>query len=120
MNMENNKKMGIATIVNTAGAVLAYLIGAGFASGQEVMQFFSNWGSVGGLLEIGIIFVVVLTLTYIGVGYIGGEYWEYKPVDDCYVWQATKRRHWWGPTKAEVSLVWLIGRDNVNRKGGAQ
>lgn len=56
----------------------------------------------------------------IGVGYIGGEYWEYKPVDDCYVWQATKRRHWWGPTKAEVSLVWLIGRDNVNRKGGAQ
>lgn len=71
MNMENNKKMGIATIVNTAGAVLAYLIGAGFASGQEVMQFFSNWGSVGGLLEIGIIFVVFLTLTYIGVGYIG-------------------------------------------------
>ncbi len=69
--MENNKKMGIATIVNTAGAVLAYLIGAGFASGQEVMQFFSNWGSVGGLLEIGIIFVVFLTLTYIGVGYIG-------------------------------------------------
>ena len=63
--------MGIATIVNTAGAVLAYLIGAGFASGQEVMQFFSNWGSVGGLLEIGIIFVVFLTLTYIGVGYIG-------------------------------------------------
>lgn len=56
----------------------------------------------------------------IGLGYVGGQYWEYKPVDDCYVWQATKQRHWWGPTKAEVSLVWLIGRGNVNRKGGAQ
>ncbi|MGN0223622.1 MAG: DUF3575 domain-containing protein [Muribaculaceae bacterium] len=56
----------------------------------------------------------------IGFGYVTGEYWEYKPVDDCYVWQATKHRHWWGPTKAEVSLVWLIGRGNVNRKGGAQ
>lgn len=44
----------------------------------------------------------------LGVGYLTGEYEEYKPIDDCYVWQATKVRHWIGPTKAEVSLVWLI------------
>ena len=31
--METTKKMGIATTINTAGAILAYLIGAGFASG---------------------------------------------------------------------------------------
>lgn len=55
----------------------------------------------------------------IGLGYIGGEYREYIPVDGCYVWQATKQRHYWGPTKAEVSLVWLLGRGNHNeRKGG--
>ena len=54
----------------------------------------------------------------IGVGYLGGEYWEYKPVDNHYVWQATKHRHWFDPTKAEVSLVWLIGSGNFNRKGG--
>lgn len=55
----------------------------------------------------------------IGFGYLGGQYQEYKPVDDCYVWQATKNRHYWGPTKAEISLVWLLGRDNVNvKKGG--
>ena len=55
----------------------------------------------------------------IGVGYLGGKYYEYKPVDDCYVWQATKQRHWFGPTKAEVSLVWLIGCGNYNKdKGG--
>lgn len=55
----------------------------------------------------------------IGIGYLGGEYKEYKPIDGHYVWQATKNRHWFGPTKAEISLVWLIGRDNTNkRKGG--
>ena len=63
--------MGIATTINTAGAILAYLIGAGFASGQETMQFFSNWGSVSGCFEIGVIFIVFLALTYVGVCYIG-------------------------------------------------
>ncbi len=57
----------------------------------------------------------------IGIGYLGGEYREYRVMDDCYVWQSTKYRNYWGPTKAEVSLVWLIGRGNVNlKKGGAR
>lgn len=56
----------------------------------------------------------------IGVGYLGGEYREYIPVDDHYVWQATKQRRWFGPTKAEVSLVWLIGRGNYNEKKGGK
>lgn len=54
----------------------------------------------------------------LGIGYLGGEYKEYLPIDNCYVWQSTKQRHWFGPTKAEVSLVWLIGCDNYNRKKG--
>lgn len=54
----------------------------------------------------------------IGIGYLGGEYWEYTPIDDHYVWQSTKQRHWFGPTKAEISLVWLIGRGNYNSKKG--
>lgn len=57
----------------------------------------------------------------LGVGYMWGPYYEYKPINDCYVWQATRQRHWWGPTKLEVSLVWLLGRDNHNgKKGGAR
>lgn len=57
----------------------------------------------------------------LGVGYIGGKYHEYTPIDGHYVWQATKMRHWFGPTKAEVSLVWLIGYGNTNSgKGGAR
>ncbi len=58
----------------------------------------------------------------IGVGYMGGKYHEYLPEDDCYVWQVTKQRNWFGPTKAEISLVWLWGHGNFNRnkikKGG--
>ena len=55
----------------------------------------------------------------LGLGYLGGEYKEYLPIDGCYVWQVTKQRNWFGPTKLEVSLVWLLGRGNYNvQKGG--
>ena len=55
----------------------------------------------------------------IDLGYSEGIYHEYDPIDNCYVWQSTRQRHWIGPTKAEVSLVWLIGRGNYNsNKGG--
>lgn len=56
----------------------------------------------------------------IGIGYFGGKYIKYVPKGDCYEWQSTHRLTWFGPTKAEVSLVWLIGCNNYNRKGGAR
>ena len=57
----------------------------------------------------------------LGIGYWGGRYKEYLPVEGHYVWQSTKQRHWWGPTKAEVTLVWLLGKSNFNQqKGGSR
>ena len=56
----------------------------------------------------------------IGVGYLGGKYHEYLPIDDCYVWQVTKNRKWFGPTKAEVSLVWLMGKNHENKEKGGR
>lgn len=59
----------------------------------------------------------------IGIGYIHGEYKEYLPQDGHNAWQLTKMRNWIGPTKAEVSLVWLIGKGNTNssnKKGGTK
>ena len=57
----------------------------------------------------------------IGFGYSGGNYKSYYPDAGCYVYIETKRRRWVGPTRAEVSLVWLLGRGNVNsKKGGAK
>lgn len=55
----------------------------------------------------------------LGVGYSGGEVKEYIPIDSHYVWQKTKRSRWFGPTKVEVALTWLLGRGNINKdKGG--
>ena len=56
----------------------------------------------------------------IGIGYLRGKYYEYKVIDDCCVWQAFKNRKWLGPTKAEVSLVWFLGKTNYNKEKGGQ
>lgn len=50
----------------------------------------------------------------LGLGYIRGLYHEYTPQEGRYIWQVTKRRNYLGPTKAQISLVWLIGRGNTN------
>ena len=54
----------------------------------------------------------------IGVGYMGGKYKTYEPEDGCYVWKSTRQRHYVGPTKAEASVVWIIGK--LPKKGGTQ
>lgn len=55
----------------------------------------------------------------LGVGYLGGTYYEYTPMNGHYVWDSTKSRHWFGPTKAEVSVVWLFDTSFFGlRKGG--
>ncbi|MDE6351609.1 MAG: DUF3575 domain-containing protein [Muribaculaceae bacterium] len=54
----------------------------------------------------------------LGAGYAGGKVVKYKPSGDRYIWEKTKKVSWFGPVKAEISLVWLIGRGNVNLKGG--
>jgi hypothetical protein len=58
----------------------------------------------------------------IGIGYHWGVFYEYVPIDDCYVWQATKMRNYIGPTKVGISLVYLIGKGNTNKdkKGGGR
>lgn len=69
----------------------------------------------------------------LAAGYFGGRYYDYKFCIDNgherWEWTAIRNRHYWGITRAEVSLVWLIGRKGVkdikdfkdlNEKGGAQ
>ncbi len=56
----------------------------------------------------------------IGIGFQGGEYKEYVPMDGHYVWLETRKRRWFGPTKAEISLVWLLGPARAKKGGSSQ
>jgi len=64
----------------------------------------------------------------IGVGYIAGDYKTYEVSNDDYhhnVWTANKVRHFFGPTKAQISLVWHLGRPAARKspkqsKGGGR
>ena len=110
--------------IGVYGQVATYdfeLGGMGYMGGVPGGNIFDKF-SYGGGIEYGYSLPIARRLNLdfsIGLGYFGGEYREYVPMDECYVWQATKYRHYWGPTKAEISLVWLLGRDNFNvRKGG--
>lgn len=44
--MISNNKISIKNVIMLSGAFAAYHIGAGFASGQEVLQFFGSWGDM--------------------------------------------------------------------------
>ena len=95
--------------------------GRGYMAGEPGEDIWNraNWG---GGVEYGFSLPVARRINIdftLGLGYSGGTYYQYTPEDGHYVWQVTKKRHWWGPTKAEISLVWLIGQGNFNRwKGG--
>ena len=65
------EKMRIGLLASLAGALLAYLIGSGTASGQESMQYFTSWGSVGGTLTVMVINAVVMFCTFMAYPYAG-------------------------------------------------
>lgn len=97
--------------------------GRGYMGGLPHRSLWSRCNYLGGI-EYGYSLPVARRLNIdftVGIGYMCGDYLEYIPEDNHYVWQATKRHSWVGPTKAEISLVWLIGYGNQNsRKGGAK
>lgn len=45
--MENNQKVSWSRVLILAGAVIAFTIGSGFATGQEIIQYFTAYGAKG-------------------------------------------------------------------------
>ncbi|WED27638.1 hypothetical protein L3V77_05225 [Vibrio sp. DW001] len=66
-----NRKMSVGKQTTFIGALLAYLIGSGFATGQETMQFFSGWGSIWACLLVGVITFFMMYLAYGAYAYAG-------------------------------------------------
>ena len=91
------------------GAVYRY----DFLFGGKGQEAKANWGTG---LTCGYSLPVSSDFSFdfnVGLGYVGGKYQEYEPIDDSYhhnVWTADKVRHYMGPTKVEVAFVWHIGR----------
>ena len=99
-----------------AGAyVAAYRYDLEFGGEGQMGDF--NWG-FGATLGYAVPLARKLSLDFnLGVGYIGGPYKKYVPIDDCYVWQSDRWRWYFGPTKAEITLVWHI--ELQGRGGGS-
>jgi Uncharacterized membrane protein len=61
-----SEKISFGKVMTIGGAMVAYLIGAGFASGQESLQFFASFGSIGilgaGLITLGLYIWFSVTL----------------------------------------------------------
>ena len=63
--------MGTGMMLNLLGAIFAYNIGSGFASGQEIVQYFSGWGSVGAILFVTIVTLLMMYTSYMAYAYAG-------------------------------------------------
>lgn len=61
--MDRNVKF--LNVIKFAGAFMAFLIGAGFATGQEVFQYFAAYGMSG---------LIVGIATFVGLGYAGSDF----------------------------------------------
>jgi len=46
-NVMVNEKINKKTVIMFAGAIIAFLIGSGFATGQEILQYFAGYGYLG-------------------------------------------------------------------------
>ncbi|MFR4330832.1 MAG: DUF3575 domain-containing protein, partial [Lachnospiraceae bacterium] len=52
------------------------------------------------------------------LGYFGGTYKVYDPIDTHYVWQENRNRRYFGPVKADITLAFQIGKNYRTEKGG--
>ncbi len=89
------QSINLKKVVLLAGALCAYWIGSGFATGQEVLQFFTTSGTKG--ITAALIFLILMSyLTYVlyGIGqkekfenpYDVFEYYCGKVLGQVYIW----------------------------------
>ena len=87
------------------GQALAYDLQAG-SLGQQTPSINASFG-----FEYGYSFRISRNINLnaeIGLGYLGGKYYEYIVEDDHDAWKGTIERSWIGPSKASLSLMWLL------------
>ncbi len=68
----NGQKVKMSRALTISGAVVAFLIGSGFATGQEIMQYFTSYGYQGILVAL----VSLLLFTFVCGDFIATGYRE--------------------------------------------
>ncbi len=82
ISIKSEKTFNIKTIFVLTGAFISFTIGAGFASGNEVLQFFGSWGFPNSLLSV--IGAAVVTGIYCVCLYRAGQYVQFEKTSECY------------------------------------
>ena len=89
------------------------LNGTGYLSGHSGASFFQR-PTYGGGVEAGYALRLTerLNLDFTaGAGVLTGQYQTYTATPGHHsVWQSTRQRRYFGPSKAEIALVWLFGK----------
>ena len=84
--MSGRNKISFVTVVSIIGAYAAYGIGSGFATGQEILQYFASWGPKGLVPAIlGSAFIMgVSFLALVHDGFAHNS--EFVKDSDCYTY----------------------------------
>ncbi|MDF3000175.1 MAG: hypothetical protein K0Q48_294 [Bacillota bacterium] len=80
--MEKNQTVNFKSMLMVGGAYASYTIGAGFATGQEVLQFFGGWGNPANYLAI--IVSMVMTVYFTISCYRTGQEKQFENPSECY------------------------------------
>ena len=103
--------------------------------GKYDLQFFDKDGEQGDFFDAGIQGAYAhkigkcFRMEYsLGVGYLQRDSKKYDKANNTmhvdikvfrYPWEV-KRRQWFGPTSAKISLVWLVNKKTVKKEGGVK
>ncbi|MDR0853655.1 MAG: hypothetical protein LBN34_04745 [Clostridiales Family XIII bacterium] len=90
--METKSKINIRNLFVVAGAYTSYTIGAGFASGNEVLQFFGSWGVPGAFIAA--IFGLIMNCYFCASAYKAGQGNDFAQSRDVYTYYAGKYVGW--------------------------
>lgn len=81
------RKTNVRQIIIYAGAFIAFLVGSGFATGQEIMQYFVSYGFMG-ILGALVVFILFL---YVGTSFIlAGNKNKFPKRNDIYIYYCGK------------------------------
>ena len=86
--MENKQTVNIKNMLMVGGAYASYTIGAGFATGQEVLQFFGSWGGAANFIAV--LISMIMTVYFTVSCYMTGQEKQFENPSECYTYYCGK------------------------------